>query len=65
MIKVSIYFPNMPGSRFDVDYYTNVHMPLVMKSLVSAVRRCFCRNRGQWCESATATSLPRGRRLYL
>lgn len=37
MIKVSIYFPNMPGSRFDVDYYTNVHMPLVMKSLVSAV----------------------------
>ncbi len=38
MVKVSIYFPNMPGSRFDVDYYTNVHMPLVMKSLVSAVR---------------------------
>lgn len=38
MVKVSIYFPNMPGSRFDVDYYTHVHMPLVMKSLVSAVR---------------------------
>ena len=38
MVKVSIYFPNKPGSHFDVDYYMNVHMPMVMKSLVSAVR---------------------------
>lgn len=38
MIKVSIYYPNRPGSRFDVDYYTNVHMPLAMKLLVCAVK---------------------------
>jgi uncharacterized protein (TIGR02118 family) len=38
MIKVSILYPNMPGSRFDADYYVNVHMPLAMKLLVSAVK---------------------------
>ncbi len=37
MIKVSILYPNKAGSRFDADYYVNVHMPLVMKLLVSAV----------------------------
>lgn len=37
MIKVSIIYPNKAGSRFDADYYVNIHMPLVMKLLVSAV----------------------------
>lgn len=37
MIKVSIIYPNKSGSRFDADYYVNVHMPLMMKLLVSAV----------------------------
>jgi uncharacterized protein (TIGR02118 family) len=27
MIKVSILYPNVVGSRFDLDYYTNKHMP--------------------------------------
>jgi uncharacterized protein (TIGR02118 family) len=38
MIKVSIVYPNKPGSRFDANYYVNVHMPLVMKLLVPAVK---------------------------
>ena len=38
MIKVSILYPNKAGSRFDADYYVNVHMPLAMKLLVSAVK---------------------------
>lgn len=38
MIKVSIIYPNTPGSRFDANYYVNVHMPLVMKLLVPAVK---------------------------
>ena len=38
MIKVSIVYPNTPGSRFDANYYVNIHMPLVMKLLVSAVK---------------------------
>ncbi len=37
MIKVSILYPNRAESRFDADYYVNVHMPLVMKLLVAAV----------------------------
>ena len=27
MIKISILYPNKPGSRFDVGYYTGTHMP--------------------------------------
>lgn len=27
MIKISILYPHTPGSRFDVDYYVDTHMP--------------------------------------
>jgi uncharacterized protein (TIGR02118 family) len=29
MIKVSVLYPNMPGSRFNHEYYRDKHMPLV------------------------------------
>ena len=29
MIKVSIIYPNSEGKAFDMDYYTNNHMPMV------------------------------------
>lgn len=38
MIKVTILYPNRPGSRFDPDYYLNVHMPLAIKLLGDAVK---------------------------
>jgi uncharacterized protein (TIGR02118 family) len=38
MIKVTILYPNAPGSRFDFDYYLNVHMPLSIKLLGPAMR---------------------------
>jgi uncharacterized protein (TIGR02118 family) len=38
MIKVSILYPNRAGGHFDADYYVNVHMPLAMKLLVTAVK---------------------------
>jgi uncharacterized protein (TIGR02118 family) len=38
VIKISILYPNTTGSRFDADYYVNVHMPMAMKLLVSAVK---------------------------
>jgi uncharacterized protein (TIGR02118 family) len=33
MIKVSVVYPNKPGSRFDADYYLRIHMPLAVKLL--------------------------------
>jgi len=38
MIKVTILYPNRPGSRFDHDYYLNTHMPLSVKRLGAAMR---------------------------
>lgn len=29
MIKVSVFYPNNPGARFDHAYYRDTHMPLV------------------------------------
>jgi uncharacterized protein (TIGR02118 family) len=38
MIKVSIFYPNVPGARFDFDYYLNKHMPLSLKLLGTAIK---------------------------
>lgn len=29
MIKVSVMYPNVPGARFNHEYYRDTHMPLV------------------------------------
>jgi uncharacterized protein (TIGR02118 family) len=33
MIRVSILYPNTPGSRFDLRYYVDEHMPMSIKLL--------------------------------
>jgi uncharacterized protein (TIGR02118 family) len=33
MIKISIFYPNKQGSRFDIDYYLNKHMPVSIELL--------------------------------
>ena len=33
MVKISILYPNTPGSRFDVEYYVNKHMPRAIELL--------------------------------
>jgi uncharacterized protein (TIGR02118 family) len=33
MIRVSILYPNPPGSRFDMTYYLETHMPMSIKLL--------------------------------
>lgn len=38
MIKVSVLYPNRPGSRFDIDYYCNKHMPMVKDKLGDACK---------------------------
>ena len=38
MIRVTFLYPNKPGSRFNADYYIDVHMPLAIKLLGSALK---------------------------
>jgi uncharacterized protein (TIGR02118 family) len=33
MIKISIFHPNIKGSRFDMDYYLTKHMPVSIEKL--------------------------------
>ncbi len=33
MIKISILYPNIKGSRFDISYYIDTHMPLSIRLL--------------------------------
>jgi uncharacterized protein (TIGR02118 family) len=38
MIKVNILYPNQEGSRFDLEYYFNTHMPMSIEKLGTALR---------------------------
>ncbi len=39
MIIVSVLYPNGPQARFDIDYYTRRHIPMVQQRLGAALRR--------------------------
>jgi uncharacterized protein (TIGR02118 family) len=38
MIKVSVFYPSDKGSKFDIDYYCNSHMPMVRQKLGDACK---------------------------
>lgn len=38
MIKVSVLYPNHPGSTFDMAYYCDRHIPLVRQLLGAALK---------------------------
>jgi|SRR5688572_25749505 uncharacterized protein (TIGR02118 family) len=38
MIKVSVLYPNDPGSRFDMAYYCDRHIPMVRAKLGAACK---------------------------
>jgi uncharacterized protein (TIGR02118 family) len=38
MIKVSVLYPNSDGSKFDMEYYCDTHIPLVQGKLGSALK---------------------------
>ena len=38
MIKVSVMYPNNEGSKFDMAYYCNSHMPMVQEKLGAALK---------------------------
>jgi uncharacterized protein (TIGR02118 family) len=39
MVKVSVMYPNHEGTKFDMTYYINRHIPMVRQLLGSALRR--------------------------
>jgi uncharacterized protein (TIGR02118 family) len=38
MIKVSVFYPNHEGSKFDMDYYCSRHIPMVREKLGPACK---------------------------
>ncbi len=38
MVKVSVFYPNRKGARFDIEYYCNRHMPLVQRLVGAALK---------------------------
>lgn len=38
MIKLSVFYPNEEGKKFDMDYYCNSHIPMVQEKLGAAVK---------------------------
>ncbi len=38
MIKVSVMYPNGSGIKFNIDYYCNKHVPMVIKLLGGALK---------------------------
>jgi uncharacterized protein (TIGR02118 family) len=38
MIKVSVFYPNTDGKKFDIAYYHDTHAPLVSKTLGKALK---------------------------
>ncbi len=38
MIKLSIFYPNLEGKKFDKDYYINTHMPMSIKLQGDAIK---------------------------
>ena len=38
MIRIIILYPNIPGSRFDIDYYLGTHMPMAKRLFGDALK---------------------------
>ena len=38
MIKVSVFYPNNEGCKFDINYYCNTHIPMVREKLAGALK---------------------------
>ncbi|HKW25841.1 MAG TPA: EthD family reductase [Terriglobales bacterium] len=38
MVKVSVFYPNRKGARFDIEYYCDRHMPLVQRLVGAALK---------------------------
>jgi len=55
MIKVSVFYADRPGSKFNMDYYCNSHIPMVREKLGAA---CKCVAVDQGMSGAAPGSRP-------
>jgi uncharacterized protein (TIGR02118 family) len=55
MIKMSVFYPNNEGAKFDIDYYCNKHIPMVRQKLGAACKTAAVE---QGIASATPGSRP-------
>jgi uncharacterized protein (TIGR02118 family) len=44
MIKVTVVYPNGPGAKFDMAYYTSKHMPMVQRACGAACKSIAAEN---------------------
>jgi uncharacterized protein (TIGR02118 family) len=38
MIKISVFYPNSAGAKFDMNYYVSKHLPMVQNKLGTALK---------------------------
>ena len=58
MIKVSVFYPNNAGSKFDMDYYCKSHIPMVQQKTGSACK-------GTAAEHGISGAAPGSRSTYV
>jgi hypothetical protein len=60
MVKVSVFYPNRPGSYFDMSYYCSKHIPMVqrlpwlnsLETSLSKIGRCETPSSSKKCGAA-------------
>jgi uncharacterized protein (TIGR02118 family) len=57
MIKVSVFYPNLAGAKFDMAYYTSKHMPMVKQKVASC--------KGIYAEQGVAGGAPGSAPTYI
>jgi uncharacterized protein (TIGR02118 family) len=58
MIKVSVFYPNEEGKKFNMEYYFNKHVPMLQQKLGAACKRLAV-------EQGLAGAVPGSRPTYL
>jgi uncharacterized protein (TIGR02118 family) len=58
MIKVSVFYPDEEGKRFDMEYYCNKHIPMVQQKLGGALK-------GEAVEQGLGGAEPGSRPIYV
>jgi len=64
MIKVSVFYPNSPGAKFDMAYYTTKHMPMVQKKVTTCKGIAAEQGLGGGSPGAAATYIAIGHLLF-